>query len=129
MRNLTLPVSIYLVATAAAVALVRVAGGRVGGEIGGAAIMAGAIIACAAVIRDGAYPRSRLVAGAVIVGGAVMIASLLHGDPVNNGLYAWLFVYLAGVSPACGPAWCRSGRVFVLVSLGYGALMNLLEVL
>jgi len=131
-RPFLIPLGIYLVAVGLGLWFIRAGGHAASTGIGAALLMGAAIIGTAAVSKSGVFPRPIMMTAASILATALVAAAALSSDSsraVDTGLYAWLFIWLLGMSPRTQSRWCRSRALLIGTAFVLGASLILAEVI
>ena len=93
--------------------------------------MGAAIIGTAAVFKGDVFPRPIMMTAASMLATALVAAAALSSDSsraVDAGFYAWLFIWLLGMSPRTKSHWCRSRALLIGSAFVLGASLILAEV-
>jgi hypothetical protein len=130
-RPFLIPLGIYLTAVALGLGFIHAGGHAASTRIGAALLMGAAIIGTAAVAKSEVFPRPIMMTAASILATALVAAAALSSrssSAIDAGLYAWLFIWLLGVSPRSGSRWCQSRVLLLAGAFVLGASLILAEV-
>ncbi len=130
-RPFLIPLGIYLAAVGLGLLFIRAGGHAASTRIGAALLMGASIIGTAAVAKSVVFPRPIMMTAASILAIALVAAAALSSESssaIYDGLYAWLFIWLLGMSPGSGWRWCRSRASLIAGASILGASLVLAEV-
>ena len=131
-RPFLIPLGIYLAAVGLGLWFIRAGGHAASTRIGAALLMGAAIIGAAAVLKSDVFPRPIMTTAASILASALVAAAALSSESirvVDAGFYAWLFIWLLGMSPRTESRWCRSRALLIAGAFVLGASLILAEVI